>query len=93
VLETFALILGLIVYQYPALVHPVNSHDWRLILMLMNYILREMRTLVGVLRRISSQNGSMTNTVVRQIRVVSAMLSRKASAVGEIPADFRMMSR
>jgi hypothetical protein len=61
--------------------------------MLMNYILREMQTLVGVLRRISSQNGSMTNTVVRQIRVVSAMLSRKASAVGETPAGFRMMSR
>ena len=54
-----------------------------------------MQTLVGVLRRMT-QNGSMTDTVVHKIRgnpVVSAMLSRKANAVGEIPAGFRMMSR
>ena len=54
-----------------------------------------MQTLVGVLRRMT-QNGSMIGTVVHKIRgnpVASAMLSRKANAVREIPADFHMMSR
>lgn len=54
---------------------------------------REMQTLVGVPKRIAVHGGSMTNTVMYQRAVACAMLSRKASATVEHPANFRMMSR
>jgi len=54
---------------------------------------REMQTLVGVLKRIAVHDGSMTNSMMYQRVVASAMLSRKASATVEHPANFPMMSR
>ena len=54
---------------------------------------REMQTPVGVLKRIAVHDGSMTNTVMYQRAKACAMLSRKASATVEHPANFRMMSR
>jgi len=52
-----------------------------------------MQTPVGVLKRIAVHDGSMTNSMMYQRVVASAMLSRKASATVEHPANFPMMSR
>jgi len=54
---------------------------------------RGMQTPVGVLKRIAVHHGSMTNTMICQRVVAFAMLSRKASATVEHPANFPMMSR
>lgn len=56
-------------------------------------LFREMQTPVGVLKRIAVHDGSMTNTLMYQRAEACAMLSRKASATVEHPANFRMMSR
>jgi hypothetical protein len=61
--------------------------------MFVDFIFREMRTLVGVLKRIAVHHGSMTNTMMYQRVVACAMLSRKASATVEHRANFHMMSR